>query len=58
MRQVIDMVFGAQSFRGHENVAFFHDQQSGLKAIIASRPVDQQKKLLHDNAVKFYGLPS
>jgi leucine dehydrogenase len=33
--QVIDMVFGAQSFRSHENVAFFHDQSSGLEAIIA-----------------------
>ena len=29
------MVFGAQSFRSHENVAFFHDQSSGLEAIIA-----------------------
>src|SRR6476619_2059561 len=29
------MVFGAQSLRGHENVAFFHDERSGLKAIIA-----------------------
>lgn len=29
------MVFGAKSLRGHENVAFFHDERSGLKAIIA-----------------------
>ena len=28
----------------------------GLKQIIASRPLEEQKKLLHDNAVKFYGL--
>jgi leucine dehydrogenase len=29
------MVFGTQSFRSHENVSFFHDERSGLKAIIA-----------------------
>ncbi|HKE45398.1 MAG TPA: Glu/Leu/Phe/Val dehydrogenase [Steroidobacteraceae bacterium] len=29
------MVFGTQSFRSHENVSFFHDPRSGLKAIIA-----------------------
>lgn len=27
-----------------------------LKSIVAARPVDAQKKLFHDNAVKFYGL--
>lgn len=29
------MVFGADSFRGHESVTFFHDPETGLKAIIA-----------------------
>lgn len=29
------MVFGAEAFRGHESVSFFHDEASGLKAIIA-----------------------
>ena len=29
-----------------------------LKQIIASRPLEAQKKLLHDNAVKFYKLPA
>lgn len=29
------MVFGDDSFRGHERVAFFHDESSGLKSIIA-----------------------
>lgn len=29
------MIFGAENFDAHEQVAFFHDQDSGLKAIIA-----------------------
>lgn len=29
------MVFGTPSFRSHENISFFHDERSGLKAIIA-----------------------
>jgi leucine dehydrogenase len=29
------MVFRADAFRGHESVSFFHDDESGLKAIIA-----------------------
>ncbi|MGI8980996.1 MAG: amidohydrolase family protein [Pirellulaceae bacterium] len=36
--------------------ASYMDWVVGLKAIIASRPIAEQKKLLHDNAVKFYGL--
>ena len=32
------------------------DWVMALKQIIASRPVDQQRKLFHDNAVRFYGL--
>jgi len=34
----------------------YGDWLTALKAIIKDRPEDQQKKLLHDNAVKFYGL--
>jgi L-fuconolactonase len=29
---------------------------AALRQIIAARPADQQRKLLHDNAVRFYGL--
>jgi leucine dehydrogenase len=29
------MVYRAPAFRGHESVSFFHDEESGLKAIIA-----------------------
>ena len=29
------MVFRAEAFRGHESISFFHDEESGLKAIIA-----------------------
>ena len=29
------MVYRAEAFRGHESVSFFHDEESGLKAIIA-----------------------
>ncbi len=29
------MVYRADAFRGHESVSFFHDEESGLKAIIA-----------------------
>lgn len=29
---------------------------SGLKAVVASRPLEEQRKLFHDNAVKFYGI--
>jgi len=28
----------------------------GLKAVVSSRPLAEQRKLFHDNAVKFYGL--
>jgi predicted TIM-barrel fold metal-dependent hydrolase len=28
----------------------------GLKAVVSNRPAEQQRKLFHDNAVKFYGL--
>lgn len=28
----------------------------GLKAVVAARPLEEQRKLFHDNAVKFYGL--
>ena len=38
------------------NGASYKDWVVGLKAIIASRRLDEQKNLLHDNAVKFYGL--
>jgi predicted TIM-barrel fold metal-dependent hydrolase len=34
----------------------YGDWLTALKALIKDRPEDQQKKLLHDNAVKFYGL--
>jgi leucine dehydrogenase len=29
------MVFSADAFRGHESVSFFHDESSGMKAIVA-----------------------
>ena len=38
--------------------ASYKEWVTGLKQIIASRPLEQQKKLLHDNAVKFYKLPT
>jgi len=38
--------------------ASYKDWVVGLKAIIASRPLAEQKKLFHDNAVKFYKLPA
>jgi predicted TIM-barrel fold metal-dependent hydrolase len=34
----------------------YADWPTALKAIVKDRPEDQQKKLFHDNAVKFYGL--
>jgi L-fuconolactonase len=34
----------------------YGDWLTALRAIVKDRPEDQQKKLLHDNAVKFYGL--
>jgi predicted TIM-barrel fold metal-dependent hydrolase len=40
------------------NGASYKEWVVGLKAIIAGRPLEQQKKLLHDNAVKFYKLPA
>lgn len=36
----------------------YKDWVTALKTIISSRPVADQKKLLHENARKFYGLPS
>lgn len=40
------------------NGASYKDWVAGLKKIIAPRPLEEQKKLLHDNAVRFYGLPT
>ncbi|HEY3789818.1 MAG TPA: amidohydrolase family protein, partial [Urbifossiella sp.] len=34
----------------------YADWLNALKAVVADRSEDQQKKLFHDNAVKFYGL--
>ncbi|MBN9117748.1 MAG: amidohydrolase family protein [Planctomycetes bacterium] len=34
----------------------YADWLNALKAVVKDRPEDQQKKLFHDNAVKFYGL--
>jgi predicted TIM-barrel fold metal-dependent hydrolase len=34
----------------------YGDWLNALKAVVKERPVEQQKKLFHDNAVKFYGL--
>ena len=34
----------------------YKDWLTGLKQVIANRPAAEQKKLLHDNAEKFYGL--
>ena len=34
----------------------YKDLVTSLKQIISSRPVADQKKLLHENARKFYGL--
>jgi predicted TIM-barrel fold metal-dependent hydrolase len=34
----------------------YADWLNALKTIVKSRPEDQQKKLFHDNAVRFYGL--
>jgi predicted TIM-barrel fold metal-dependent hydrolase len=34
----------------------YSDWATALRTIVKDRPEDQQKKLLHDNAVKFYGL--
>ncbi|MEM7387759.1 MAG: amidohydrolase family protein [Verrucomicrobiota bacterium] len=34
----------------------YKDWVASLKSIVASRPVAEQKKLLHDNAVRVYGL--
>ena len=34
----------------------YADWLNGLKAVVTDRPEEQQKKLFHDNAVKFYGL--
>lgn len=38
------------------NGAPLREWVAALQAIIASRPVDHQRKLLRDNAVRFYGL--
>jgi predicted TIM-barrel fold metal-dependent hydrolase len=37
-------------------VASFRDWVETLKAIVYDRPIDEQRKLFHDNAVRFYGL--
>lgn len=34
----------------------YGDWLKALKAVVVDRPEEQQKKLFHDNAVKFYGL--
>ena len=34
----------------------YADWLNALKTVVKDRPEDQQKKLFHDNAVKFYGL--
>lgn len=34
----------------------YADWSSALRTIVADRPADQQRKLFHDNAVRFYGL--
>lgn len=34
----------------------YADWATALMAVVKDRPADQQKKLFHDNAVKFYGL--
>ncbi|MBP3955509.1 amidohydrolase family protein [Gemmata sp. G18] len=34
----------------------YGDWLNALKTVVKDRPQDQQKKLFHDNAVKFYGL--
>jgi predicted TIM-barrel fold metal-dependent hydrolase len=34
----------------------YADWANALKTLVADRPEEQQKKLFHDNAVKFYGL--
>lgn len=34
----------------------YADWATALKAIVADRPLDQQRKLFHDNAVRFYGI--
>ncbi|VTT98664.1 amidohydrolase : Putative TIM-barrel fold metal-dependent hydrolase OS=Singulisphaera acidiphila (strain ATCC BAA-1392 / DSM 18658 / VKM B-2454 / MOB10) GN=Sinac_0439 PE=4 SV=1: Amidohydro_2 [Gemmataceae bacterium] len=36
----------------------YADWPTALKTIVKDRPEEQQKKLFHDNAVKFYGLDS
>ena len=36
--------------------ASYRDWVDGLKTVIGNRPIADQRKLLHDNAVEFYGL--
>ena len=36
--------------------ASYRDWVDGLKTVIENRPIADQRKLLHDNAVEFYGL--
>ena len=36
--------------------ASFRQWVDALKSIVRQRPADQQRKLFHDNAVRFYGL--
>src|SRR5262249_22052278 len=37
--------------------ATFKQWVEALKAIVKDRPAEEQRKLFHDNAVRFYGLP-
>jgi L-fuconolactonase len=36
--------------------ATYKEWLTALKELIAARPVADQKKVLHDNAAKFYGI--
>jgi predicted TIM-barrel fold metal-dependent hydrolase len=36
--------------------ATYHQWVEALKAIVKERPLEEQRKLFHDNAVRFYGL--
>ena len=36
--------------------ATYRQWVDALKAIVRNRPADEQRKLFHDNAVRFYGL--
>jgi predicted TIM-barrel fold metal-dependent hydrolase len=38
------------------NAGSYRDWLTALRQIVAARPEDEQRKLLHDNAAKFYGI--